>query len=294
MEIPVNGAISGEMTRWLVVSLSLAISCVTPLVWSQSLTNDQLNGVKARLAEGAKQSWELGTRAEALTESETPSYSVLNDTSLPPSTHAGPDSLSDVFAIAKSVVANRSTSNGNIQGPQPFMKDGAAGDPASIGVAVLLANWTGRSSEDGVDYAGAAKDQLDYLLTQVPRTSDGAISHRVSAVQLWSDFVYMAPPFLAYYGVLSGNQSLVEEAYNQVKLYRQYLLDSSAGGLWKHIVMGSGTDPGHWSTGDSCSVPRVTGSLIFTGTNRQWLGSSRHVAGPWDHSAFAVFQQDEK
>ena len=33
----------------------------------------------------------------------------------------------------------------------------------------------------------------------------------------------MVPPFLAYYGVLTGNQSLVQEAYQQVDddLYRE-------------------------------------------------------------------------
>ena len=54
-----------------------------------------------------------------------------------------------------------------------------------IGVAVLLANWTGQGSSDGLDYAGAAQAQLDYLLEKVPRSSDGAISHRVENVQLW-------------------------------------------------------------------------------------------------------------
>ena len=51
-------------------------------------------------------------------------------------------------------------------------------------MCVLLANWT---NQDGgqIDYAGAAKDQLDFLFQQVPMTVDGAISHRVSQVQLW-------------------------------------------------------------------------------------------------------------
>lgn len=65
------------------------------------------------------------------------------------------------------------------------MEDAAAGDPASIGVAVLLANWTGLGGLDGLDYAGAATSQLEYLFEVVPRTSDGAISHRVAQVQLW-------------------------------------------------------------------------------------------------------------
>lgn len=229
--------------------LLLLSTLAFPSVHAQALTEEQINQVKARLAEGAKQSWELGTRAQALIEYDTPTYSVLNDSSLPPSQSNPPDSLSEVFTIVKEVVGNRSRSNGFLQGPQPLIQDGSAADPASVGFAVLLANWTGRSSSDELDYAGAAQDQLDFLLNQVPRTDDGAISHRVSEVQLWSDFVYMVPPFLAYYGVITNNQSLVGEAYNQVKLYRQYLRDDGAGGLWKHVMLGSWNDEGHWSTG---------------------------------------------
>lgn len=64
-----------------------------------------------------------------------------------------------------------------------------------------------------------------------------------------SDYVYMVPPFLAYYGVLTRNQSLVTEAYNQIRLYRQYLRDDD--NLWKHIAMGGevAEDNGHWTTG---------------------------------------------
>ncbi|KAJ4472167.1 hypothetical protein J3R30DRAFT_1050291 [Lentinula aciculospora] len=45
--------------------------------------------------------------------------------------------------------------------------DGAVGDPASIGVSVLLANWTDSSN---TSYASAAGEQLDYLLNVAPRT----------------------------------------------------------------------------------------------------------------------------
>ena len=62
--------------------------------------------------------------------------------------------------------------------------------------------------------------------------------------------MYMVPPFLAYYGATTGNQTLLQEAYNQIKLYRKYLRDKSANNIWKHIQLGSfGTDDGHWSTG---------------------------------------------
>jgi hypothetical protein len=72
-----------------------------------------------------------------------------------------------------------------ISGPQPLMQDGSAGDPASIGVAVLLANWTGQNNVDHLNFGEAATDQLNFLYQDVPQTPDGAISHRVSEVQLW-------------------------------------------------------------------------------------------------------------
>ncbi len=67
-----------------------------------------------------------------------------------------------------------------------------------------------------------------------------------------SDSVYMVPPFLAYYGVITRNRTIVGEAYNQVKLYRQYLRDPRQG-MWRHVVLGTSgdqpNDPGFWSTG---------------------------------------------
>ena len=217
---------------------------------AQNLTTDQLNTVKERLAESALESWELGTRAQVLTALDTPSYSVLStDVDLPPPTSQPPSSLDEVFDIAKMVVGNRSVSNRGATGPQPLISNSAAGDPPSVGVTILLANWTGRSGPDGVDYAGAAQDQLNFLLDDVPHTVDGAISHRIEQLQLWSDFVFMVPPFFAYYGVVTNNQSLVAQSYEQIRLYRQYLRDDGAGGLWKHMALGNSTDSGHWSTG---------------------------------------------
>jgi hypothetical protein len=64
----------------------------------------------------------------------------------------------------------------------------------------------------------------------------------------------MVPPFLAHYGVITRNLTLLTlltDAYNQIQLYHPYLRDPSANYLWKHIVLGTnGTDPGHWSTGN--------------------------------------------
>lgn len=60
----------------------------------------------------------------------------------------------------------------------------------------------------------------------------------------------MAPPFIAYYGALYHNKSLLDLAYTQVKVYRKYLLDNTS--LLEHIVLGEtdDRDSGHWSTGN--------------------------------------------
>ncbi|OJA09010.1 hypothetical protein AZE42_07393 [Rhizopogon vesiculosus] len=242
--------------------MSLTALFVVGILWgvcsqvgAQSLTSAQVSVISDRLAEGAAYSWEFGTRAEALLELNAPSYSVMSHNPIPPPQSIALNlntALDEVFTIAQNIVANRSISNGNITGPQPLIKDGSAGDPASIGVAVLLANWTGQGATDGLNYAGAARDQLDFLLQNVTRTSDGALSHRIDQLQLWSDFVYMVPPFLAYYGVLTQNETILSEAYTQISLYRNYLLDTTAGNLWKHIQLGqTGNDNGHWSTGNA-------------------------------------------
>ena len=132
-------------------------------------------------------SWELGTRAQALLELSAPSFSVLTPSVLlPPHSSldsSSNDTLADVFAIARNAVAALPPPPSNGTG-QPFvLVDASAGDPASIGIAVLLANWTNLGDEY---YAAAATAQVQYLFgPAVPKTHDGAISHVVSQLQLW-------------------------------------------------------------------------------------------------------------
>lgn len=61
----------------------------------------------------------------------------------------------------------------------------------------------------------------------------------------------MVPPYLAYYGAMRENQSLVEEAHTQCMLYRSVLRQN--GGLWAHILMGDQDtqDAGLWATGNA-------------------------------------------
>ncbi|KAG0694705.1 Six-hairpin glycosidase-like protein [Suillus ampliporus] len=270
------------------------------LLWScsqadaQSLTSAQISVVSERLAQGAVHSWEFGTRAEALLELNAPTYSVVSFNPVPPP-HSIPSNLTsglgEVFTIAHNIVTGRNLSNGNITGPQPLINDASAGDPASIGVAVLLANWTGQGAIDGLDYAGAARDQLDYLFQNVSKTSDGAISHRVDQLQLWSDSVYMVPPFLAYYGVLTQNQTLLNESYTQISLYRKYLRDTAANNLWKHIQLGqTGNDDGHWSTGNAWAAAgmiRVLGTIQRSPYANSFKSQQTDLAN-WVHEIHAA------
>ena len=77
---------------------------------------------------------------------------------------------------------------------------------------------------------------------------------RVDAHQYWSDGLYMAPPFLAYYGALAQNQSLLQFAYDNLAWYRDALLvNGSTGPLLAHIFdedAESFTDEGIWATGE--------------------------------------------
>jgi hypothetical protein len=185
---------------------TLFLVCVS----AQGLTGGQIDTVQQLLALGATQrsaiptafcllsglfliylfyrlSWELGTRAQALLELSTPSFSVLTtNVSLPPPTWLNSslnNSLADVFTIAQNTVAALPPPPSDGTGQPLAPGGGSSGDPASIGVAVLIANWTNLGGED---YAGAATAQIQYLFgPSVPKTQDGAISHRVSDLQLW-------------------------------------------------------------------------------------------------------------
>ena len=189
---------------WIASALSaLFLVCVS----AQGLTSHQIDTVQQRLAEGATHrsaippplclayihlitrpiSWELGTRAQALLELSAPSFSVLTPSvTLPPPPSLDSslnDTLADVFTIARNAVAALPPPPSNGTGQPLVVGDGSAGDPASIGTAVLIANWTGLGGEY---YAAAATAQVEYLFgPAVPKTPDGAISHRVSEVQLW-------------------------------------------------------------------------------------------------------------
>ncbi|KAI0052597.1 Six-hairpin glycosidase [Auriscalpium vulgare] len=235
----------------LVVWLSILASCVAAVPVADGiggLSRARVALVRSNALNISTHSWEIGTVEEALTELEWPSLSVFSPHAIPPPARLKPSVVAaDVIGIAKEVVANKSANS------LPLIDgDGAVGDPASIGSAVLLVNWT-RTDLADQNYSVAAQGQLEYLLEVAPRSPEGAISHRDDQVQLWADFVYMAPPFIAYYGALQGGsngEQLLQAAYEQCSLYRDALFDADAS-LWRHIVLGVGEDATHWGTGNA-------------------------------------------
>lgn len=261
------------MTRMMIPSIALLftiIQCIglvdsrplsardDPLPPSQLLSTTQLAAVEARMMEQSKGSWELGTAAQSLFEFEYPSFSCYGDDfiSLPKSLPKS-ENVSKVFAITDLVLQTRPP------GILSFMPDGAAGDPPSLGVSMLFANWTSRSpaASNSSAYAAAIIDQLNYSLTRAPRAPNNAISHRADQVQLWSDSVYMLPPFLAYFGALHKDLGVIRAAFDQVRLYRDLLFDSKVG-LWRHIVLGNGQDLGYWSTGNAWAAAGIMRVLV--------------------------------
>lgn len=120
---------------------------------------------------------------------------------------------------------------------------GAAGDPPALGIPALMIGETLQP------YYSAATRQLQHLMNDVPRWPNGAISHREAYPELWADFVYMVPPFLAYYAVASKDVTLLKEAVNQCKLYHDVLVTPE--GPWLHVVGDHVQDLALWSTSNA-------------------------------------------
>ncbi|KAJ3924333.1 MAG: hypothetical protein NXY57DRAFT_1045021, partial [Lentinula lateritia] len=122
-------------------------------------------------------------------------------------------------------------------------------------------------------FAQGANEEFAYLTGQAPRWYNGAISQRTDVPELWADWMYMAPPFLAYYAADTYNTSLLHLAVDQCGLYRQALksnLTSSVSydGLWEYIVGPQSSDFGLWGTGNgwaSAGMARVLATTKLLG-----------------------------
>lgn len=143
------------------LAYSVIVAAFLSRVSCQALSSADVEIVTSQLALGAKEryplfhpfrftaphwrSWELGTRAQALLELYAANFSVFDGTVPPPTTI--PSNTTSAIAPVFSIAHNTVSALKNNTGPGPLISgDGAAGDPASLGVAVLLANWTGQGA----------------------------------------------------------------------------------------------------------------------------------------------------
>ncbi|KAJ7437413.1 hypothetical protein FB451DRAFT_1006123, partial [Mycena latifolia] len=222
-------------------------------------------------------SWEYGTAAETLLELHSPLLSVFGPAPFPVRTLDPADVPSLAYAQPHIILGSTGLDNGG----------GTVGDPASLGVAAVMLGKTNASFT-----AGAALE-IEYLLTGAPRWPNGAISHRADVAELWADFMYMAPPFIAFYAADTSNASLLYTAYEQCGLQREVLLflsssstpspigTSDTAGRWHHIVGPQSADPGLWSTGNAWAAMGMARVLATV------LKAPIALTTPWQGAAVA-------
>jgi rhamnogalacturonyl hydrolase YesR len=149
------------------------------------------------------------------------------------------------------------------------------GDPASLGIFALLIGQSDQNFHD------AAIRQVGYLLNDAPKAWNGAISHRNDTPEVWVDFTYMAPPFLAYYAVATQNTTFLRLAIKQCDLQRQILQanltttsQKDMRGLWHHIIGPDSYEPRLWSTGNAWAA---AGMIRVLATTLKWKESASWV-----------------
>ncbi|KAJ6596745.1 hypothetical protein B0H10DRAFT_2088065 [Mycena sp. CBHHK59/15] len=239
----------------------------------------------ATIAESlSSHSWEYGTASQALLEIHSPLLSVFGPSPFP-LLYVDPSTVPALSYAASKIVLGASA-NGLSDGT------GAVGDPASLGVAAVMLGKTNAS------FAAAAQSEIDYMLSAAPRWSNGAISQRADVPELWADFMYMAPPFIAFFAADSNNASLLRTAYKQCGLYREVLLfgsnastpsavnTSATSGLWHHIVGPQSADAGLWSTGNGWAAAGMARVLATVMKAPVALGSAWRAHAIADLSAW--------
>ncbi|PBK94845.1 hypothetical protein ARMGADRAFT_1053349 [Armillaria gallica] len=251
---------------WL-IGLAFSFRCTL----SNPLSLDpgwNVSAVESQVGPLPSHCWEFGTATEALLELYSPMLSVFGPNPFPAPAPDPQQVKALAYAQSKIVLGT----GANVLGDG----SGAVGDPASLGVYAWLLGKTNDT------YKQAAVEQIQYLLEQAPRyqNESGAISQRVDVAELWADFMYMAPPFIAYFAADTSNETLLEESYKQCAYYReilqsQFIKNESYYGAWSHIVGPQSSDPGLWSTGNGWAAAGMTRVLAvimksFVGSPNPW------------------------
>ncbi|SNX85440.1 uncharacterized protein MEPE_04149 [Melanopsichium pennsylvanicum] len=235
---------------------------------ANSINNTMSDMAKMGMLVGQRASWEQGVSQAALLELEYPGWSVFSSASSGPPYRPGHERSAsgppnDVISMAYHSAARQDMVGRlafQITGDEEIGA-GSSLDGSATGPEVLLAAWLDGeiNRSNGVMgagfYSNASRRTLDMVLRRTPRSLTGAISHRYTTTALWSDAVYMMPPFLSFYGMITRNNTLLQTAYDQIRLYRDSmrLTTGTSTNLWGHILIPDNrtwTDGGAWATGN--------------------------------------------
>ncbi|CBQ72768.1 conserved hypothetical protein [Sporisorium reilianum SRZ2] len=265
-----TGAAKTVLAAALLMSVAVAptASASTLSKRASSVNSTMSSMAKMGMLSGQRASWEQGVSQAALLELDFPGWSVFSSSSGGPPYKPGAERAAsgppnEVITMAYASAA-RADSLGRlafrITGDEQIGA-GSSLDGAAPGPEVLLAAWLDGeiNRSTGVMgqgfYSNAARSTLDMVMRRTPKARSGAISHRYTSVALWSDAVYMMPPFLSFYGLLTRNNTLLQTAYDQIRLYRNAmrLTSGASRNLWGHILLpdnSTWTDGGAWATGN--------------------------------------------
>lgn len=107
---------------------------------------------------------------------------------------------------------------------------------------------------NNTDYLDAATRQIEALVNS-PRTSDGGITPRHEALELWIDSTYLTIPFLVKFGQLTNQDNYIQEGVHQLEVHVAHLLDEKVN-LARHM----------W-----CEVPNTFPQSTFWARGCGWL-----------------------
>lgn len=167
--------------------------------------------------------------------------------------------------------------------------DTGAADPASMGEVLYWVIAEQKRREHRVDelFSGAVDKQFRYLLVDCPRGGNGLLSHRIDHKEIWSDTVYMLPPFLvsaalsrlkghSQYSMMAGN--ILRYGLRQVVLAAEALQAPS--GEWSHIYdldAGRFKREAKWGVGNGwvcCGIVRMLWMLVRASSDLPGILSS--------------------
>ncbi|TKY86236.1 hypothetical protein EX895_005061 [Sporisorium graminicola] len=270
-----NRSLATSTAKTVLTTALLMAATVAPTASASALSKrgNSINSTMSNMAKMGmlgcqRSSWEQGVSQAALLELDFPGWSVFSSSSGGPPFKPGEERAASGPPNEVVTMAYASASRQDSLGRLAFritgdeqIGSGSSLDGASPGTEVLLAAWLDGeiNRKTGVMgqgfYSSAARSTLDMVMRRTPKARSGAISHRYTSVALWSDAIYMMPPFLSYYGLITRNNTLLQTAYDQIRLYRDAmrLTTGVSKNLWGHILLPNNstwTDGGAWVTGN--------------------------------------------